>query len=469
MKTFSQNYFKCPQLRTYSQSLVAFIVIFFFITSCKKFVTIPPPKDQIVSATAFETDASATSTITGLYAQIMNGNMTLLNGAMSLYPGLTGDEIYNTNPNSDGQPFTQNAILPSNSTNANLWARGYAFIYQINSILEGLANSSKVTTATKNQLLGESYFMRALCYFYLTNLYGSVPLELTTNYEVNEKMPRTPQSLIYDQIISDLYKAQTLLGNDYVTDNRARPNKWAATALLARVELYLQQWAKADSAATAVISSGAYQLENNLDSVFLEGSTETIFQLMPFPSGFNTAEGYAFIPSSPSVIPQYMITNNLLQSFQPGDMRRQAWLDSNIVNNQVYYYPYKYKVSFNFNIQECNIVLRLAEQYLIRAEARVYEGNLAGAQSDVDIIRNRAGLGNTSAMDKPSLLSAIIEERRHELFCEWGHRWFDLKRTNNLNSVMSVEKPGWVPADSLYPIPESEIELNPALTQNAGY
>lgn len=458
-----------PYRKGYIQILTLSVLISFCMVSCKKFVEVPSPVNQIITSTVFTADATAVSAVTGLYAQVMNGNMTLLNGAMSLYPGLTSDEIYNTNPNSVGQPFWENAILSSNSTNANLWSRGYSFIYQINAMIQGLTNSSKLTTATKNQLLGESYFMRALCYFYLTNLYGDIPLELTTDYKINGKKPQTPEANVYNQIILDLEDAKSLLSKDYVTSYRARPNKWAAIALLARVELYRRQWVRADSAANAVISSGAYLLEDNLNSVFLKGSKETIWQLMPLPSGFNTAEGFTFIPSSPDIIPRYAITPYLLKAFEVGDKRKKVWLDSNIINSQVFYFPYKYKVYFNMNIQECNIVLRLAEQYLIRAEARVYEGNLSGAQADLNVIRHRAGLNNISANDKTSLLSAIAKERRLELFCEWGHRWFDLKRTNELNAIMASEKLDWKPTDSLYPIPESEIESNPALIQNKGY
>ncbi|TAN17758.1 MAG: RagB/SusD family nutrient uptake outer membrane protein [Chitinophagaceae bacterium] len=450
--------------------LIAIILILNLATACKKFVEIPPPKDKVVTATVFKADATAISAINGLYAQIMSGNMTLLNGAMSLYPGLSADAIYNTNTGSNTQPFAKNSILPDNAINANLWARGYAYIYQINAIMEGLSNSGDaISLATKNQLLGEACFMRAFCYFYLTNLYGDVPLELAINYKSNEKMPRTPQAKVYGQIISDLQNATKLLTTDYVTGDRARPNKWAAIALLARVYLYQQQWSKADSAATAIIMSGAYSLENNPQSVFLKGSSETIWQLIPVSPGFNTAEGYTFIPYSSSVIPRYSLSTHLLASFEPGDIRKEDWIDSSEINYQIYYYPYKYKVALNSDVTECNVVLRLAEQYLIAAEAKANEGDILGAENNLNVIRNRAGLKDTPANDKASLLSAIEQERRVELFCEWGHRWFDLRRTNRLNQVMSVEKTGWNSTDALYPIPEAEIQSNPALIQNAGY
>jgi hypothetical protein len=114
------------------------------------------------------------------------------------------------------------------------------------------------------------------------------------------------------------------------------------------------------------------------------------------------------------------------------------------------------------------MVFRLAEQYLIRAEARAKENNISGSQADLNIIRARAGLPNTTATDVNSLISAIIHERQTELFTEWGNRWFDLRRYN-LTDLLKTEKPGWIPADTLYPIPLSQLKLNVYLRQNKGY
>lgn len=86
------------------------------------------------------------------------------------------------------------------------------------------------------------------------------------------------------------------------------------------------------------------------------------------------------------------------------------------------------------------------------------------------MIRNRAGLNNTTAVDVSSLLSAIEHERRVELFAEWGHRWFDLKRWNRASSVLnSVKSPNWQSTDVLYPIPFAQIQANTFLSQNEGY
>jgi hypothetical protein len=115
------------------------------------------------------------------------------------------------------------------------------------------------------------------------------------------------------------------------------------------------------------------------------------------------------------------------------------------------------------------MVLRLAEQYLIRAEARTNMGDINGAQLDLDSLRARAGLPPTSATNATELQAAIAHERRVELCFEWGHRWFDLKRTGKADSVLAAEKPGWRNVDTLYPIPLSQLQANTSLTQNNGY
>jgi len=114
------------------------------------------------------------------------------------------------------------------------------------------------------------------------------------------------------------------------------------------------------------------------------------------------------------------------------------------------------------------MIMRLAEQYLIRAEARTRQGKLEQAVNDINTIRKRAGLEpvefNTS-LSQESLIEAVLEERYHELFSEWGHRWLDLKRTGKaLEKLEGVEA-----SDLLYPIPEDELLKNLNLTQNAGY
>src|SRR5690606_35892880 len=169
----------------------------------------------------------------------------------------------------------------------------------------------------------------------------------------------------------------------------------------------------------------------------------------------------------------FSFSDSFLESFEPGDLRRTHWVGA-FTNDEgvTLFYPFKYKETFNSTDAslEYSVVFRLAEQYLIRAEARTHLGTIAGAQSDLNMIRNRAGLSNTTAMTESDLLTAIWHERKMELFTELGQRWFDLKRTNRGAEVLSQMTPSWNDTDYLFPIPTAELELKPYLQpQNDGY
>jgi len=122
-------------------------------------------------------------------------------------------------------------------------------------------------------------------------------------------------------------------------------------------------------------------------------------------------------------------------------------------------------------LNEYFIVFRVAEQYLILAEASARLNKINDALNAVNVIRARAGLVNlASTLDQSQSLSAIERERRSELFIEFGHRWFDLKRTDRLNAVMAAFKPGiWKSTADLWPIPLDQLKANKGLTQNPGY
>lgn len=456
-------------------ALLAILPAFLF-SSCKKFVTIPPPQDQVVSATVFMDDKTATAAILGIYTQMMGvGTGYLMTGALTTYPGLSGDEIYNVTSGTNYDAFATNSLLKTNVTvQNNLWRFAYAYIYQANACLEGLAASNKLSDAVKKQLTGECLFVRAYCYFYLTGLFGDVPLETTTNYLTNAVAPRTSSVKVLQQVSSDLDSAQALLVPAYpaggLVAGPVRPNKWAATALQARVHLYQKNWSAAETAASAVINSGMYNLVGNLNAVFLANSKEAILQIQPVMFNQNTGEGAVFIPAKATTIPTFSIPDTTLRAFEAGDQRKNSWIKTVTIGGKTYSYPYKYKVRSGFTVTEYSMVERLAEQYLIRAEARAQQNNISGATADLDTIRVRAGLPPLpSTLNQAACLLAVEQERRIELFTEWGHRWLDLRRTGRINTALGGEKSNWVATDSLYPIPYAEIQKNVSLTQNPGY
>jgi hypothetical protein len=456
--------------------------------SCKKFVQINPPTTQITGQTVYSNNTSAEAVMTGLYDNMVaSTGLTSGGNSIGFFMGLAADELTNYAPRSITQvQFYENALTSysNNASNYYFWTELYADIYVTNAVLAGLATSTGIADSVKRQISGEAEFMRAFLNLYATNLYGDVPMVTTTNYLTNNTISRTPQAEVYSQIISDLKDAQSKLSSQFVdqtgasTVDRIRPNQGTATALLARVYLYTGKWDSATLEATEVINNAQYSLDS-LNSVFLANSTEAIWQIPPTSPGFNTWDAYTYIllgvPTDAALSPY------LVGAFEANDERVSAWVAAFTIDSiTFYYYPYKYKVwQRDQPVTEYTMMLRLAEQYLIRAEAEAQQGNLTSASGDLNTIRNRAALPNIAdsiATSQTALLSAILHERQVELFSEWGHRWFDLSRTNNLNSVMGA--PGnmcqakggtWKPDWALLPIAQGELQINPNLKQNPGY
>ncbi len=170
---------------------------------------------------------------------------------------------------------------------------------------------------------------------------------------------------------------------------------------------------------------------------------EAIWQLMPNQPTYNSGEGSIYILTS---FPQYAtLSPQLLNAFEPGDLRRNNWVADTTIGPDTFFYPFKYKVQFSETVTEYSMVLRLAEQYLISAEARTELNNTADALTDINIIRERAGLSDITVSDQVSILKAIQQERQVELFTEWGNRWLDLIRTGQATEVLSSIKNNWQP------------------------
>ncbi|MCX2681900.1 RagB/SusD family nutrient uptake outer membrane protein [Galbibacter sp. EGI 63066] len=441
------------------------------LTSCSDFVEVEPPKNLLISETVFSDPATVESALANIFYKIREqGSMVSGRSGMTTLMGIYSDELdyygFDTNSN---ELFHHN-VTASNAVLLSWWNNAYNLIYATNDIIGGVENSNALNAENKARYKGQALFVRAYIHSLLTNLYGDIPYITSTNYSENNSVARLPVAEVYEHVISDLTSAVDLLENINVTGERVLPSQDTALALLSRIYLYVQNWEMAESTATQLI--GKHSLEPNISKVFLKESSETLWQLKPGDSPKNTHEANQFIIQA---IPgqQFALTDSLLDAFEPGDLRLNNWIGtaSNIDGTVTLYFPYKYKAYITESQSlEYSIVFRLAEQYLIRAEARAHLENISGAQNDLNRIRNRAGLSNTMANSMNDLLEAIIQERRVELFAEHGQRWFDLKRTGNAGSILSLVKPNWQETDVLFPIPESELEINPnLLPQNLGY
>ncbi len=469
--------------------LVLLLWIISSICGCKKFVEINPPFTAITGTTVYSNNTSAAAAMTGIYDNMEANSNGLADGfgSISYFVGLESDELTNYSPTTPPNvEFYSNSLTSSNSY---FWTELYTEIYAANAVLAGLNSSTSLTDSIKQQLIGEAEFMRAFLHFYATNLYGDVPLVTTTNYQVNNTLSRTPQAQVYQQILSDLTDAQSKLSGNFVnyqglaSPQRIRPNKGAATAMLSRVYLYLGKYDSAIIESSVLINNTTLYSLDTLNGVFLANSNEAIWQLEPVVQGNNTFNAQAFVLiSDPGTGPGYVsLSANLASAFELNDQRFANWVGVFVdPSNDTFYFPNKYKVYLqNLSVTEYNMVLRLGEQYLIRAEAEAGSaGNgVTAAITDLNVIRLRAGLPPyAGGADQTSVLNAILHERQVELFTEWGSRWFDLRRSNNLNSLMGspgnvcAEKGGiWNPDWALMPVPLSEIQVNQHLTQNSGY
>lgn len=464
-------------------TLCTLFIICLTAFGCKKFVEVDDPIDQIPADLVFNTDAKAASAIRGLYGSMVGSTAPLFTtnfafgGGVQITLGLSSDEL-NCNSGNALNEFFTNTVSSSSGGNSNyLWGPMYNIIFDANSAIQNIEKSTGMSDAAKKQFTAEAKFIRAANYFYLVNLYGDVPMPLTTDYKTNGNLARTAADQVYNLILEDLKYAQANLGTAYSGTQRLRANRYTISALLARVYLYKQDWANAELQASDVIDGGKslYSMEPDLTKTFLTSSKEVILQLQQPGTNLYTWDGFAFISAG---VPSYQITDALYAAFETGDLRKTNWIKTNSIVTagvaKAYNFPFKYKLNSGTGTvrTESLVFLRLAEVYLIRAEARAQQGKLPAAISDLDVIRKRAAISliaNTNpGINQADLLSAIARERFVELFAELGHRWLDLKRTGKADELLK-NKPNWRPEAKLFPIPLGDMNTNTSLIQNPGY
>lgn len=432
-------------------------------SSCKKFTEIGAPPTQVEASAAFTSDISASSAVMGLYTG-NSINAPLIGWTM--YPGMSADDVQYNTPSAEYDAYEANAISINSGMNANFWYQNYTFLRNVNYAIDGLTASGGLTPSLKNQLLGETKFLRAFVLFELVNLFGDVPLPISNNDLENAFLPRAPAKEVWAQIITDLQEAQSLLPENYAGSFRARINKWAATSLLARAYLYNKEYARAEAEAAKVIDSKMYSLAAPAGA-FINSSNEIIWQITNTTGISTYGTNYN---SAANVLPAYSLYDTLYNSFEAGDQRKTTWTSDTTASGVTYHRVTKYKTRSGTTGNEYMVALRFAELFLIRGEARAQQDKLADARADIDTVRTRAALAKLPAtLNRDELLLAIEQERKVELFGEWGHRWFDLKRTNRAAAVIGGQKNTWKNTAVLYPIPDAQRLINTNLSQNDGY
>ncbi len=445
-------------------------ILFLLLNGCKKFVTVDQVPDNILSSEIYNSSESANSGINGIYRITRDKIYTQVPISLTIQTGLYADELSTTVSALYLDQYIGTNLLP-NSTD---WSGYFSTIYACNAAIDGLNNSKKLLVNTKQQYIGEAKFLRALSYFYLVNLYGDVPLILNTEIQTSSQAARSRQELIYSQAVNDLVEALDFVRDDYSISNgdKVRANKATIKAFLARLYLYQKNYQQAEFYSNQIIESGKYSLVNIQSPIFSKNNSEAIFQL-DNSSGDTNEDAVSFLFSTS---PTFVITESLAKAFEQNDQRKAYWFKPYTNNGLTSFIPNKFTITAATST-ELNTPFRLAEQYLIRGEARIQLGKISDGISDLNVLRARASLpapNNLSTipvnLSKDDALLMVEKERRLELSAELGNRFFDLKRNGRINNVMTLEKPTkWKTTSSLFPIPQNDILRNSNLTQNPGY
>ncbi|WP_116788427.1 RagB/SusD family nutrient uptake outer membrane protein [Flavobacterium psychrotrophum] len=369
-----------------------------------------------------------------------------------------------------------------------MWTNWYKTIGRATYAIEFTEKYGLTDDAYKNRLVGEAKFLRALHYFWLVRGWGDVPLQHV------DYTTRAPKADVYAFIEQDLLDAieKLPLKNQYQSSDLGRATKGAAQALLSKVYLYEQKWQQSYDMANTVINSGQYSLESDYAVLWRassENGTESIFEVQARgeavahgvqqytqTQGARGTSGWGWGFNTPS--------QNLLDAYNAeGDaIRRDATIifagetlyDGREVSASVENPMYNEKAYSSANAgaddADKNIrILRLAEIYLIKAEAANELGNTSEALAALNIVRTRVNLPASTAAAGTSLRNAIWKERRLELGFEHD-RWFDLVRTGQAQSAMTAAGKNFiVGTHELFPIPYNQLIQTPNMVQNPGY
>lgn len=447
------------------------ITILLCYGSCEKLVEVDLPINQLTTSQVFESSGTAEGALSALYAEMQSfsviaGGSTGTGGLLGSYADdLDGYDIYSNNASMDVFNNIQN---PSNTTIKSVWGNGYRQIYMANAIVEGLGSSSGVPEKDKNRIKGEAIFMRSLIYYYLTEIFGDLPYATSTDYSVNQSLSKLSSTEILQRISQDLSAMSPFLDIEYRNAERIYVNRKTVDLLRAIVYVRLQQWNKAEDMLMGITTSPLYSFPQDLSKTFKKDGKHIVWQLKPIYA--NTATPEASLYNFSSGVPRYYAASeNLLTIFSPADQRKTVWMAPVVSGSKTYYKINKYK-TITANTDEYSIVFRLQEAYLLMAESLAQQNRIPEAVHYLNAIRNLSGLGNiSSTISKENLLEEILLENRREFFSERGIRFLSLKRNGKLD-VLHSSKPNWKNFHAVWPIPVSELALNPSLNpQNNGY
>ncbi|WP_343305476.1 RagB/SusD family nutrient uptake outer membrane protein [Chitinophaga niabensis] len=441
-----------------------YILLFVTLTSCNKFLEVKP-KDSIPDDVAIVDKASAQAALRGVYRGLASDGY--YGNSFQSVGYLSGDNIQWTGSQSIVQQFIDHKVKADNATVAAVWVAIYATINKANNVIAKVPElkDATLTVAERDQMIGEARFIRALAYFDLARTWGGVQIVLTPTTSAADKkgIKRSTLAQTYAQVLADLEAAEPLVALPTV-QNPVRVNRETVWALRARFHLYQKEWALAESYAAKVISNTTnYQLLKPFNSFFAPASAvatkESVFELS-YSATYTSAHRNQWQPpangGTRQIAPNSAVIA-LLNDPLIGGTRSTllAKTSAGLWYANLYYRSPATDPAY---------LIRIAELYLIRAEARANLEKTIEAKQDLDAVRDRAGLIPSTAATKADLLLAIENERRVEFVFE-PHRWYDLIRTGRAGTVLNLTDP----KRYVLPIPANELTIDPALEPNDGY
>ena len=472
------------------------VMMAFIVNSCSNFLE-EDPKGQVAADAYYKTEEDAVSAVNSVYGYLGSYNVVfggpgVYHGNLWVTQGLASDEMNN---NQQGAAdYDQLGTFSFNSENGailQIWQIHYKTIYLANIAIERIPLIN-MDDSLKNRLVNEAKFLRALLYFNLVRMYGSVPLLTSEEVPMNPEV--SPVAEIYNQIINDLENAESLPETGNIQNGRA--NKEAAKALLSKVYLRLGDFEQSATLAKEVIDSNKYGLWDNYADAFKfsgRGGKEAIFSVGNGDGG-GRLSFWEFGQMNVRLLPKALsrevdgvintqgwqvATQDLYDSFSPEDERRDATFITEFINrdgkniklDQVYIDKYWDRQAEPNAGDTSNDfpVIRYSDILLTYAEAEAEQGDFAAANKYLNLVRNRANLNDVNIMDTESLKQEILVQRRKEFVAE-GMRWFDLTRMGKLKEKVQEAKGIDVdPRYLLFPLPQRERDVNSNLPQNKGY
>ncbi|TJY62734.1 RagB/SusD family nutrient uptake outer membrane protein [Sphingobacterium alkalisoli] len=486
-------------MKTIKNIVIMGLLSILSLSGCKKFLDLAPIS-QTNGNNFYQTAEDMKNALNAVYGALQYPGMYY--SSMHIIGDLRSDNTWIPNPNAGANlqevdEFKNNAF---NSISSTTWSAHYQGIQAANIVIDKI-DAVNMDEDLKNQYRGEAKFLRALMYFNMVRIFGDVPLvlEVINNPQEGYAYGRTPAEEVYAQIVSDLSDAEGALLYEYGNADIGRATKGAAMSLLGKVYLTQKKWALAVQKLKEVIDQttlNKYQLLPSYASVFgiaNENSKESIFEVQfkkgssgegsPFTNQFAPIGSGTAVTSLGNPLGQNIPTDNMNAAYEVDDVRKDLSMRTSYVvngNTVMHNYVAKYLGVPAANLDSDNnwIVLRFADVLLMYAEALNEQGYVADgpAFAYLNQIRNRANLLSKTSnhvtpalriADQGAFRLAIEHERRVELAFE-GHRWFDLVRTDRAMAVL--ESIGMQAHHVLFPIPNSQIEINPGvMTQNQDY